>query len=92
MAGWTVTLLEKGRVLRIELTVSGARCRKSETLASPLPSTDATHSTLDTEPAAGAGCEDMFCPGSEALIRFLARYEKNTYEATQAGETNSEAF
>src|SRR5712692_3788725 len=51
IAGWTDTLLSKGRLLSMALTVRGAKCRKSETFAVPFPRTDARQSTLETEPA-----------------------------------------
>jgi hypothetical protein len=39
-------------------SVSGARWRKSAIFASPLPRTEATHSTLETEPAVGSETPD----------------------------------
>ena len=50
-AGWIFTRLSIGRTLRSAFRVSGAKCLKRATLASPFPRTDATQTILDTEPA-----------------------------------------
>jgi hypothetical protein len=62
MDGCRFTLLLLGRLLRIELTVTGARCRKRETVPFPFPPTVAVHSTFETEPAAGGAWVDTGSP------------------------------
>jgi hypothetical protein len=72
-------------------TVIGARWRKKDNLASPFPETEARHSTFETEPAAGAGEDNGRGPQHHHYSVF-AKHEKKTYEATSAGEPNSEVF
>jgi len=91
MGGRSETLLSKGTVLRIELTVMGARWRKKESRASPFLETAAVHSTFDTEPA-GWEAEDINGGLSATIILFFAKHQKKTYEATSAGGLNPEAF
>jgi hypothetical protein len=78
-------------VRRIEFTVSGARWRKKETFASPLPETEATHSTFDTDPAAGGADAITWASDLEHYSAF-AMWRKKTYLATSSGEPNPEAL